>query len=89
MVAYTQISGVPVEHLLTAVVISAPGSIMLAKIMVPETDEPETRGTVPKEVGDGDRNIIDAAAAAAERVKATRISSTASCAHSVTPKCRS
>ncbi len=62
MVAYTQISGVPVEHLLTAVVISAPGSIMLAKIMVPETEDPETRGTVPKEVGEGDRNIIDAAA---------------------------
>lgn len=62
LVAYTQISGVPVEHLLTAVVISAPGCIMLSKIMVPETGNPETRGTVPVEVGDQDRNIIDAAA---------------------------
>ncbi|MDA1236648.1 MAG: NupC/NupG family nucleoside CNT transporter, partial [Acidobacteria bacterium] len=62
MVAYTQISGVPVEHLLTAVVISAPGCIMLAKIMVPETGEPETRGSVPTQAGDQDSNIIDAAA---------------------------
>lgn len=62
MVAYTQISGVPVEHLLTAVVISAPGCIMLAKVMVPETGEPETRGTVPMEAGDDDKNLIDAAA---------------------------
>lgn len=62
MVAYTQISGVPVEHLLTAVVISAPGCIMLSKIMVPETGEPETRGTVPLESGDDDKNLIDAAA---------------------------
>ena len=35
---------------------------MLAKIMVPETGEPETRGTVPTEAGDQDSNIIDAAA---------------------------
>jgi len=62
LVAYTQISGVPVEHLLTAVVISAPGCMMLAKIMVPETGEPETRGTVPMEAGDDDKNLIDAAA---------------------------
>lgn len=62
MVAYTQISGVPVEHLLTAVVISAPGCIMLSKIMIPETGEPETRGTVPLEAGDDDKNLIDAAA---------------------------
>lgn len=62
MVAYTQISGVPVQHLLTAVVISAPGCIMLAKIMAPETAEPETRGTVPSQAGDDDKNLIDAAA---------------------------
>ena len=62
MVAYTQISGVPVQHLLTAVVISAPGSMMLAKMMVPETGAPETRGSVPSEAGGEDSNIIDAAA---------------------------
>ena len=62
MVAYTQISGVPVQHLLTAVVISAPGSMMLAKMMVPETGAPETRGSVPTEAGGEDSNIIDAAA---------------------------
>ena len=62
MVAYTKISGVPVQHLLTAVVISAPGSMMLAKMMVPETGAPETRGSVPSEAGGEDSNIIDAAA---------------------------
>lgn len=62
LVAYTQISGVPAGHLLSAVVITAPGCIMLAKIMVPETEEAETRGGVPVEARSGDRNLIDAAA---------------------------
>jgi CNT family concentrative nucleoside transporter len=62
LVAYTQISGVPAGHLLSAVVITAPGCIMLAKMMVPETETPETRGGVPTEAGVTDRNIIDAAA---------------------------
>jgi CNT family concentrative nucleoside transporter len=35
---------------------------MLAKIMIPETGEPETRGTVPMEAGEDDKNLIDAAA---------------------------
>lgn len=62
LVAYTQISGVPAGHLLTAVVVTAPGCIMLAKIMVPETQVPETRGRVPIESSGGDQNVIDAAA---------------------------
>lgn len=62
LVAYTQISGVPAGHLLSAVVITAPGCIMLAKIMVPETETPETLGGVPAETAMNDRNVIDAAA---------------------------
>ncbi len=61
MVAYTRIGGVPVEHLLTAVIVTAPGCIMLAKMIVPETETPETFGTVPKSVTEDDRNVIDAA----------------------------
>lgn len=62
MVAYTRIAGVPVEHLLTAVIVTAPGCLMLAKVIVPETGIPETRGSVPAGAGMDDRNVIDAAA---------------------------
>jgi CNT family concentrative nucleoside transporter len=62
LVAYTQISGVPAGHLLTAVVITAPGCIMLAKIMVPETEVPVTHGSVPLDAISRDQNVIDAAA---------------------------
>ena len=61
MVAYAGIAGVPVEHLLTAVIVTAPGCIMLAKIIVPETETPETLGTVPPGARTDDRNVIDAA----------------------------
>lgn len=49
-------------HLLTASIISAPGAIMMAKIMIPETEEPATKGTVKVEITRTDANIIDAAA---------------------------
>ena len=62
MVAYVQIGGVPVEHLLTAVIMTAPACIMLAKVLSPETGEPETLGRVPLERSGDDRNVIDAAA---------------------------
>jgi len=62
LVAYVRIAGVPVEHMLTAVLMTAPACIMLAKILVPETGRPETYGTVPKETGQGHVNLIDAAA---------------------------
>ena len=38
------LSGVEAKHLLTAVIMTAPGTILLAKMMVPETATPETRG---------------------------------------------
>lgn len=50
-------------HLLTASIMSAPASIAISKIMVPETGEPETLGTSRiKEEVFPDTNIIDAAA---------------------------
>lgn len=52
MVAYAQISQVPVEHLLTAVIMTAPAAIFIGKIIVPETETPETLGVVPKQQPD-------------------------------------
>jgi len=54
--------GVEARHLLTAVIMTAPGTIMLAKMFVPETEEPKTAGEVKLKVEKTDVNIIDAAA---------------------------
>jgi CNT family concentrative nucleoside transporter len=62
LVAYSRIGGIAAEHLLTAVVMTAPAAIMLSKIMEPETEQPETMGGVPKGAGSSDVNLIDAAA---------------------------
>ncbi len=62
LVAYVQVGGVPAEHLLTAVVMTAPACIMLAKMIEPESGRPETMGGIPKQTTARDRNLIDAAA---------------------------
>ena len=62
LVAYVRIGGVPVEHLLTAVVMTAPGAILMAKMLEPETETPETFGRVPTDTDSSDVNVIDAAA---------------------------
>jgi len=49
-------------HLLAASVMSAPAALAIAKLMVPETGEPETRGTLKVTVKSPDANVIDAAA---------------------------
>ena len=59
MAAYI-LFGVEAQHLLTAVIMTAPGTLMMAKIFVPETGEPETMGTVKLEVEKTDVNVIDA-----------------------------
>jgi CNT family concentrative nucleoside transporter len=53
------------KHLLTASIMAAPATLMLAKILVPETGEPLTRGTVKLEVEKTTANVIDAAATGA------------------------
>ena len=53
--------GAKAEHLLTAVIMTAPGTIMMAKMLVPETEIPKTMGTVRLEVEKTDVNVIDAA----------------------------
>ena len=44
-----------------AVIMTAPGTLMLAKMFVPETAVPETMGSVKLEIERTDVNVIDAA----------------------------
>src|SRR5256712_6241153 len=53
--------GIRADLLLTAVIMTAPGTIMMAKMFVPETEVPKTMGTVRLEVEQTDVNVIDAA----------------------------
>jgi concentrative nucleoside transporter, CNT family len=56
--------GIEARHLLTAVIMTAPGTILIAKMLVPETEQPLTAGTVKIDVsGLEDRpvNVLDAA----------------------------
>ncbi len=62
MAAYVKMAGVDIKHLLTAVIMTAPATIMLAKMFIPETEQPETAGKVEIKVEKPGVNIIDAAA---------------------------
>ena len=62
MAAYVKIAGVSIIHLLTAVSMTAPATIMLAKIFIPETEKPATAGRVHIKVEKTAVNVIDAAA---------------------------
>jgi CNT family concentrative nucleoside transporter len=52
---------VEARHILTAVIMTAPGSIMISKMLVPETEKPETLGTVHAAEASTDANLLDAA----------------------------
>jgi CNT family concentrative nucleoside transporter len=56
--------GVAAEHLLSAVIMTSPGTILLAKMLVPETEVPATEGRVviPKDELHKDENLIGAIA---------------------------
>ncbi len=54
--------GIEARHLLTAVIMTAPGTIMMAKILEPETGMPETRGGVKVDIPRTDVNVVAAAA---------------------------
>ena len=53
------------KHLLAASIMAAPATLVIAKLLVPETGNPLTRGTVRMEVEKTTSNVIDAAAAGA------------------------
>ena len=61
MVAYVSMGADPVAILATSVM-AAPAGLYLAKILVPETEEPQTRGVVKIALDRPDANIFDAAA---------------------------
>jgi CNT family concentrative nucleoside transporter len=61
MVAYIAF-GIEARHLLTAVIMTAPGTIMMAKLFEPETEVPETYGKVKLAMPKQDVNLLDAAA---------------------------
>jgi CNT family concentrative nucleoside transporter len=62
MAAYVLVGHVEIRHLLTAVIMTAPATIMLAKIFIPETEKPVTAGKVEIHVEKTAVNVIDAAA---------------------------
>jgi CNT family concentrative nucleoside transporter len=53
------------RHFLTACLMSAPASLIFAKVMVPETGVPETAGTVRLKVERTTKNVVHAAAVGA------------------------
>ncbi len=53
--------GVEARHLLTAVIMTAPGTLLISKMLVPETEEPKTMGVVHMEHVEHDTNFIGAA----------------------------
>jgi concentrative nucleoside transporter, CNT family len=61
MVAYIAF-GIEARHLLTAVIMTAPGTVMMAKLFEPETGTPETYGNVKLDIPKTDVNLLDAAA---------------------------
>lgn len=54
--------GIKASYLLTASIMAAPGALVIAKIVWPETEESQTKGEVKVEVKKTNVNIIDAAA---------------------------
>lgn len=53
------------KHLLAASIMAAPATLVIAKLLIPETGNPLTRGVIRMEVEKSTSNVIDAAAAGA------------------------
>lgn len=62
MVTYHQMAGVEIKHLLTAAMMSAPSALLMAKLLEPESQEPDTSSIVAVDADMGDANLLDAAA---------------------------
>ena len=63
MAAYIGMLGAQwAPHLLAASIMGAPAGLVLAKILVPETEEPKTRGQVKLDVEKTESSVIEAAA---------------------------
>ena len=59
MAAYIA-SGVEAKHLLTAVIMTAPGTLLMAKMLVPETEQPLTAGRVQMPDMEKEANFLGA-----------------------------
>ncbi|WP_172372230.1 NupC/NupG family nucleoside CNT transporter [Sporosarcina jiandibaonis] len=53
--------GVPLDYLLAAAFMGAPAGLLFAKIIVPQTEQPETKETIQMVKDEESRNVIDAA----------------------------
>jgi CNT family concentrative nucleoside transporter len=62
LVAYVQMAHVDIVHLLTAVLMTAPGAIVMAKMIEPETQTPATGSRVEAQIERQSTNLLDAAA---------------------------
>lgn len=58
-------TGVPTEHLIAAFFMTAPTALVIAKLLYPETEDPDTTGKMNMEVKTDYVNVIDAAATGA------------------------
>lgn len=69
LAAYVKM-GIDAGHLIAASVISAPASLLIAKVMVPETEHPQTMGVVRIKIERTSQNLLQAATdGAAEGMK--------------------
>jgi CNT family concentrative nucleoside transporter len=59
LIAY-KMMGLDAGHLLTASLLSAPASLLIAKVMLPETEQSTATGRVDLNVGDSGGNLLEA-----------------------------
>ena len=62
MAAYMRVGGADAKHLLTAVIMTAPGTLLMAKMLVPETEQPLTAGRVQLPAMEKESNVLGAIA---------------------------
>ena len=62
MAGYIQVGGADPKNLLTAVIMTAPGTLLMAKMLVPETEQPLTAGRVEMPQMERESNILGAIA---------------------------
>ena len=62
MAAYIRVGGADPKNLLTAVIMTAPGTLLMAKMLVPETAQPLTAGRVEMPEAQKESNVLGAIA---------------------------
>jgi CNT family concentrative nucleoside transporter len=62
MAAYIRVGGADAKSLLTAVIMTAPGTLLMAKMLVPETEQPLTAGHVQMPATEKEPNVLGAIA---------------------------